>query len=67
MNQAGLGVISGELADQSLVQGRGFDSREAGVPIPQAFCFGLPVLLCFSVEESQLYFEVCMAPSFSYG
>jgi len=37
MNRAGLGVISRELVDQSVVQGCGFDSgtREARVPIPR--------------------------------
>ena len=37
MNRAGLGVISGELVDQSAVQGRGFESgnREARAPIPR--------------------------------
>ena len=37
MNRAGLGVISRELVDQSVVQGCGFDSgtREARAPIPR--------------------------------
>ena len=36
-NRAGLGVISGEIADQSVLQGCGFESgtREARVPKPR--------------------------------
>ena len=57
-NQAGLGVISRELVDRSVVQGCGLDSgtREARVPIPRT-----PNLL--DIRESTTHFWLPSCPT----
>ena len=58
MNRAGLGVISRELVDQSVVQGCGFDSgtRKARTPIPRT-------LTLLDIPESTTHFGLPFRPA----